>query len=96
MDARLSHLWTPAQPVPLNAVHVPGRGGRPEDLSEAVQREFERDLSRERVKSGLKTAKAKGKVLDRRVAHRPSDRKAMKVIEMLENGLSYRLNRAQS
>ena len=55
--------------------------------------EFERDLIRERAKSGLRAAKAKGKVLGRRVGHRPSNRKAKKVREMLEDGLSYRLIR---
>ncbi|RTL67530.1 MAG: recombinase family protein [Hyphomicrobiales bacterium] len=53
--------------------------------------EFERDLIRDRVKSGLAAAKAKGKVLGRRVGQRPSDKKAAKVLELHKEGLSYRL-----
>jgi DNA invertase Pin-like site-specific DNA recombinase len=53
--------------------------------------EFERDLIRERVKSGLSAAKARGIVLGRQVGQRPSDKKAKKVLQLHEQGLSYRL-----
>jgi putative DNA-invertase from lambdoid prophage Rac len=53
--------------------------------------EFERDLIRERVKSGLAAAKARGVVLGRQVGQRPSDKKAKKVLQLHEEGLSYRL-----
>jgi DNA invertase Pin-like site-specific DNA recombinase len=53
--------------------------------------EFERDLIRERVKSGLAAAKACGVVLGRQVGFRPSDRKAKRVLVMHRDGLSYRL-----
>jgi DNA invertase Pin-like site-specific DNA recombinase len=53
--------------------------------------EFERDLIRERVKSGLAAARAQGVVLGRKVGQRPSDKKAGKVLELHRLGLSYRL-----
>jgi DNA invertase Pin-like site-specific DNA recombinase len=53
--------------------------------------EFERDLIRDRVKSGLAAAKAKGIVLGRQVGQRPSDKKAKKVLKLHEDGLSCRL-----
>ena len=53
--------------------------------------EFERDLIRERVKSGLAAARAKGVVLGRQVGQRPSDKKAAKVLKLHGEGLSYRL-----
>jgi len=53
--------------------------------------EFERDLVRERVKSGLAAARARGVALGRRVGQRPSDRKAKRVLAMHRDGLSYRL-----
>jgi DNA invertase Pin-like site-specific DNA recombinase len=53
--------------------------------------EFERDLIRERVKSGLSAAKARGIVLGRQVGQRPSDKKAKKVLQLHGEGLSYRL-----
>jgi DNA invertase Pin-like site-specific DNA recombinase len=53
--------------------------------------EFERDLIRERVKSGLAAAKARGAVLGRQVGQRPSDKKAKRVLAMRRDGLSYRL-----
>jgi DNA invertase Pin-like site-specific DNA recombinase len=53
--------------------------------------EFERDLIRDRVKSGLAAAKASGAVLGRQVGQRPSDRKAKKVLAQHKDGLSYRL-----
>ena len=53
--------------------------------------EFERDLIRERVKSGLRAAKARGVVLGRKEGQRPSDKKAKRVLSLHEEGLSYRL-----
>jgi DNA invertase Pin-like site-specific DNA recombinase len=53
--------------------------------------EFERDLIRERVKSGLAAAKARGVVLGRQVGQRPSDKKAKRVLALHRDGLSYRL-----
>lgn len=53
--------------------------------------EFERDLIRERVRSGLAAARARGQKLGRQVGQRPSDRKAGKVLELHKQGLSYRL-----
>jgi putative DNA-invertase from lambdoid prophage Rac len=67
--------------------------------------EFERDLIRERVKSGLARAKAvierdghfitKGgkmrKKLGRKAGYRPSEKHVGKVIELHQEGLSYRL-----
>ena len=53
--------------------------------------EFERDLVRERVRSGLAAAKAKGKKLGRRPGQRiKSDRLAPSVLQMVEQGYSYR------
>lgn len=53
--------------------------------------EFERDLMRERVRSGLAAAKAKGKKLGRRPGQRiKSDRLAPKVMQMVSQGYSYR------
>ena len=57
----------------------------------AALAEFERDLIRERIKSGIAAAKARGKKLGRQSGQRPSDRKAAKVIKLVEQGLSYRL-----
>ena len=53
--------------------------------------EFERDLIRERVKSGLAAAKARGVALGRQVGQRPSDKKAKTVLKLHKDGLSYRL-----
>ena len=53
--------------------------------------EFERDLIRDRVKSGLAAARARGAVLGRQVGERPSDKKAKKVLAQHREGLSYRL-----
>ena len=53
--------------------------------------EFERDLIRERVKSGLAAAKARGVVLGRQFGQRPSDKKAKNVLAMHRDDLSYRL-----
>jgi DNA invertase Pin-like site-specific DNA recombinase len=52
--------------------------------------EFERDLISERVKSGLAAAKARGRKLGRQPGQRPSDRLAPKVIELIDEGRSYR------
>jgi DNA invertase Pin-like site-specific DNA recombinase len=53
--------------------------------------EFERDLIRERVKSGLAVAKDRGVKLGRQPGQRPSDKKAKRVLELHRDGLSYRL-----
>jgi putative DNA-invertase from lambdoid prophage Rac len=53
--------------------------------------EFERDLIRERVKSGWAAAQARGVKLGRQHGQRPSDKKAKKVLDMHSEGLSYRL-----
>lgn len=54
--------------------------------------EFERDLLRERVQSGLAAAKARGKRLGRQPGQRPkSDRLAPKVLALVAQGRSYRL-----
>jgi putative DNA-invertase from lambdoid prophage Rac len=53
--------------------------------------EFERDLIRERVKSGLASARARGVKLGRQLGQRPSDKKAKPVLAMHKEGLSYRL-----
>jgi len=52
--------------------------------------EFERDLIRERVKSGLAAAKARSVRLGRQHGQRPSDKKAKKVLSLHAEGLSYR------
>ncbi len=53
--------------------------------------EFERDLIRDRVKSGLAAARARGVKLGRQIGQRPSDKKAKRVLGMHADGLSYRL-----
>ena len=53
--------------------------------------EFERDLIRERVKSGLAAARDRGIKLGRQPGQRPSDKKAKRVLELHRDGLSYRL-----
>ena len=53
--------------------------------------EFERDLIRERVKSGLAAAQARGVKLGRQPGQRPSDKKAKRVLDLHKDGLSYRL-----
>ena len=53
--------------------------------------EFERDLMRERVRSGLAAARARGVVLGRQKGFRPkSDKLAPKVMKLVEAGRSYR------
>lgn len=57
----------------------------------AALAEFERDLLRERITSGIAAAKARGKVFGRRPGERPkSDRLAPKVLRFVEEGRSYR------
>jgi DNA invertase Pin-like site-specific DNA recombinase len=54
--------------------------------------EFESDLIRERVKSGIAAAKARGKKIGRQPGQRiKSDRLAPKVLDMINAGDSYRL-----
>jgi putative DNA-invertase from lambdoid prophage Rac len=53
--------------------------------------DFERDIIRERVRSGLQAARARGVKLGRQHGQRPSDKKAKRVLAMHEEGLSYRL-----
>jgi putative DNA-invertase from lambdoid prophage Rac len=53
--------------------------------------EFERDLLRERIRSGIAAAKARGKRFGRHPGHRiKSDRLAPKVLQRVEEGGSYR------
>jgi len=53
--------------------------------------EFERDLIRERVKSGLASARARGKTLGRQPGQRPkSDRLGPQVVALVAAGRSYR------
>ena len=53
--------------------------------------EFERDLLRERIRSGIAAAKAKGRSFGRRPGQRiKSDRLAPKVLQMVAAGDSYR------
>lgn len=57
----------------------------------ATLAEFERDLLREPIRSGIAAAKARGKVFGRQAGQRPkSDRIAPKVMSLIENGRSYR------
>ena len=53
--------------------------------------DFERDLIRERVKSGLQAAKARGVVLGRKEGQRPATRRPRRCSTMHRDGLSYRL-----
>jgi DNA invertase Pin-like site-specific DNA recombinase len=53
--------------------------------------EFERDLIRERVKSGLAAARDRGVKLGRQPGQRPSDKKSKRVLDLHRDGLSYRL-----
>ena len=48
-------------------------------------------MIRDRVKSGLAAARARGVKLGRQVGQRPSDKKAKTVLALHEEGLSYRL-----
>ena len=54
--------------------------------------EFERELTQERIRSGIAAAKARGKRLGRLPGQRPkSDRLAPKVLALIAQGRSYRL-----
>ena len=54
--------------------------------------EFERELTQERIRSGIAAAKARGKRLGRQPGQRPkSDRLAPKVLTLVAQGRSYRL-----
>ena len=54
--------------------------------------EFERELTQERIRSGIAAAKARGKRLGRQPGQRPkSDRLAPKVLALVARGRSYRL-----
>ena len=53
---------------------------------------FERELTQERIRSGIAAAKARGKRLGRQQGDRPkSDRLAARVMALVANGRSYRL-----
>ena len=53
---------------------------------------FERELTTERIRSGIAAAKARGKKLGRQPGQRPkSDRLAPKVLALVAKGRSYRL-----
>lgn len=57
----------------------------------AALSEFERDLLRERIRSGFAAAKAKGRTFGRKAGERPkADRLGPKVIRLSEEGRSYR------
>lgn len=57
----------------------------------AALAEFERDLLRERILSGIAAARAKGKPLGRQHGFRPkSDRIAPKVVQLVKEGRTYR------
>lgn len=54
--------------------------------------EFERELTAERIRSGIAVAKARGKRLGRQPGQRPkSDRLAPRVLALVAQGRSYRL-----
>jgi DNA invertase Pin-like site-specific DNA recombinase len=54
--------------------------------------EFERELTVERIRSGIAAAKARGKRLGRQPGQRPkSDRLAVRVLALVAQGRSYRL-----
>jgi putative DNA-invertase from lambdoid prophage Rac len=53
--------------------------------------EFERDLIRDRVKSGLAATRARGVKLGRQHGQRPSDKKAKRVLALHKDGPPYRL-----
>jgi DNA invertase Pin-like site-specific DNA recombinase len=85
-----------------HGVSLAALNGMTFDLSTSVGRmmatviaglaEFERDLMRERVRSGPAAAKARGKVLGRRPGQRPkADRYAARVLILVADGHSYRL-----
>jgi putative DNA-invertase from lambdoid prophage Rac len=57
--------------------------------------EFERDLIRDRVKSGLAAARARGIKLGRQIGQRPSDKKAKRVLGMHADGAVLSAHRPQ-
>ena len=58
--------------------------------------EFERELTVERIRSGIAAAKARGKKLGRQLGQRPkSDRLAPKVLTLVAQGRSCRLIRRE-
>lgn len=52
--------------------------------------EFEHDLLRERVRSGVAAVKARGQTFGRKRGYRPSDKQAPKVVELSQRGYSQR------
>jgi putative DNA-invertase from lambdoid prophage Rac len=52
--------------------------------------EFEHDLLRERVRSGIAAAKARGQTFGRKAGYRPSDRIAPEVVRLIGEGHSQR------
>lgn len=57
----------------------------------AALAEFERDLIQERIRSGIAAAKARGRTFGRRHGQRPkSEKLTPQVLQMIEEGLSYR------
>ena len=57
----------------------------------AALAEFERDILRDRVRSGIAAAKARGKTFGRKAGQRPkADRFGAKVLRLREEGRSYR------
>ena len=52
--------------------------------------EFEHDLLRERVRSGIAAAKARGQSFGRKRGYRPSDRQAPEIMRLIEEGYSQR------
>jgi putative DNA-invertase from lambdoid prophage Rac len=57
----------------------------------AALAEFERELIQERIRSGIAAAKACGRTFGRRHGQRPkSEKLAPQVLQMIEEGLSYR------
>jgi len=57
--------------------------------------EFEHDLLRERVTSGIAAAKARGQTLRRRPGYRPSDRHAPEVVRLSETEKLSRRGKAE-
>ena len=48
--------------------------------------EFEHDLLRERVRSGIAAAKARGQAFGRKAGYRPSDRHSAEVVRLSKDG----------
>src|SRR5215467_7724524 len=85
--------WDPAPSTPCRRCRLAMCPSSPSQACNlmAALAEFERDFIRERIKSGIAAAKARGKRLDRQPRRRRSDRKATKALKLAEAGLSYRL-----